>query len=377
MEKNTYGLVLSGGGARGSYQAGVLLALSEIFQSESIKNPFEIYTGVSAGAINATMLAAEAQDFPLAVKKLCDLWGRITPEQVFYTDAMHLGRLGMKWMGELSLGALTGTTAGKALLETAPLNTLLRENINYEKIQTNLELKNLKALGLTAIDYKDSMAITFVQSLENKSWRKAKKVSEPAMIQTEHVMASSAIPLLFPPIQVDQRYFGDGCVRNTHPCGPAIYLGANKLFIVGVKSLNLVGSLTPLTKSPSVARVLNVILNAILLDGIELDVERLYRVNEFIRQIPASHRNQLNYKTVDYVWISPSEDIGNKAMQSAQNLPRLIKYLIKGLGSLEEANEIISYLLFDPQFCSQLIEMGFDDGMKAKKQIVEFITKKD
>ncbi len=371
-QKSKIGLVLSGGGARGAYQVGVLNAISQIIQEEKIEKTIDILSGVSAGAINASMLAAHANDFHLGTKKLSDLWSQITADQVFYTDPLNLGKLGFKWMSELSLGGLSGSTPGRALLDTTPLKSLLNKNIPYEQIQTHLEDGSLAALAITAIDYKDSTAVTFIQSKLNKAWKKARRHSESARISTDHIMASSAIPLLFPPGNVDTRYFGDGCVRNTHPCGPSIYLGAEKLIVIGVRTATSTATERghDLTKAPSVARVLNILLNAVLLDGVELDIERLERVNDFIRMVPQQNQGAINYKAIDYAWISPSIDIGELAAAKAHRLPRMIRYLIKGLGTLEEAHEIISYLLFDPDFCSQLIDLGFQDGMKQKDDIL-------
>lgn len=373
------GLVLSGGGARGAYQVGVMAALSEILQENKVKFKIDYFTGVSAGAINATYLASQSQDLHQACVKLVDLWKELQSEDIFYTDAVNLGKIGLKWMGELSLGGLKGPTPGRALLDTSPFKDLLDKNIDYNAIETNLKEKHYSALAITSLDYQSSNSITFIQGKADvPSWSKNRKISERADIKAEHIMASAAIPMLFPPVQVDERWFGDGCVRNTHPCSPAIYMGAEKLFIIGVRQTGISAyeqRVLQSNKAPSVARVINVLLNAILLDGIELDVDRLQRVNNFIEQVPESHRSKLNYKPIDYFWISPSADLGEIAARKSSKLPRVIRYLIKGLGSLEEASEIVSYLLFDPSFCGQLIELGYEDAMKQKEQIKIFFEK--
>jgi NTE family protein len=297
-------------------------------------------------------------------------------EEIFFTDAVNLGKIGLKWMSELSLGGFIGSTPGRALLDTTPLRQMLDKSLDYGMIEKNLAEKHYSALALTAVDYQSSNSITFVQAQnDHATWNKARKISETAKISAEHIMASAAIPLLFPPVKVDDRWFGDGCVRNTHPCSPSIYLGAEKLVIVGVrKQGNSVYEEKYMMahRPPSVGRVINVILNAVLLDGVELDVERLERVNEFIRKVPETHHGHLNYKLVDYFWISPSADLGEIAARKSSRLPRVIRYLIKGLGTLEEASEIVSYLLFDPSYCSQLIELGYEDAMKQKENLVRF-----
>lgn len=371
-------LVLSGGGARGAYQVGVIAAISDILQKHSIESRFHFYSGVSAGAINATFMATNAEDFHSASRKLVDLWSHIESDQVFYTDAVHLGKIGLKWMGELSLGGLTGTSPGRALLDTAPLSTLLKKNLELEKIAQNIKNGKLDGLAISAVDYQTSRSVSFVQGKEGlSSWNKYRRHSERAEIEVPHVMASSAIPLLFPPIQVDTRYFGDGCVRNTNPCGPSIYMGANKLVIIGVRKQGSTADehrAILSDRAPTVARVLNVLLNAVLLDGVELDVERLQKVNDFINKTPTELRGQLLYKPIDYVWISPSKDIGEIAISRANRLPRIIRYLLKGLGTLEDASEIVSYLMFDPSFCSQLIEVGYEDAMAQKDELIKLHT---
>lgn len=369
-----YGLVLSGGGARGAYQVGVIHALATLLDEWKIENPFSIYSGVSAGAISSSYLASQCDDFTRASKGLVDLWSQLTSDQIFRTDAMTLGKIGLQWMGELSFGSL-GSNAGttRALLDTSPLKKLISDNMDFSKLARNLENKHLKALALTALDYRDSTAVTFVQGQKNlPEWQKPRKVCEKTILKPEHIMASSAIPLLFPPVQVDDRYFGDGCVRNTHPCSPTIYLGARKLVIIGVRSQNQTAYDAHAMldkKPPSTGRVLNVLLNSILLDGVDLDVERMKKVNEMVAWIPEDKKATVPYKGIEYVWICPSKDIGQVAAQKSKHLPKLIRFLIKNLGTIEEASEIVSYLLFEREFTTTLIEMGFEDGMKAKDQI--------
>lgn len=379
MATKKIGLVLSGGGARGAYQVGVMAAAADILKQAGEEFKIDIFSGVSAGAINAGFLASESQDLTEACHKLVNLWKSLESRNIFYTDAVNLGKVGLKWMSELSLGALTGTSPGRALLDTAPLKDLLDKNIDYSAIRRNLKDKHFSALAITAVEYQSSNSITFVEGQEGWSpWNKSRKLSEDTHIQSEHIMASSAIPLLFPPQPVDDRWFGDGCVRNTHPCSPSIYLGAEKLFVIGVRQQ---ASMTPLDerlikadKAPSVARVINLLLNAVLLDGIDLDVQRMERVNEFINTVPEAHRSVLNYKPIDFFWISPSADLGEIAARKSSRLPRVIRYLIKGLGTLEEASEIVSYLLFDPSYCGQLMEIGYEDAMKQKERLLQFFT---
>jgi NTE family protein len=372
-------LVLSGGGARGAYQAGVLTAIAEIVSKHNIQSPFQVYTGVSAGAINTAYMAAGAHEFALTAQRLASLWGNIHSEMVFKTDAVSLGKIGLSWMGELSFGGLTGGSHGKSLLDTSPLGDLIRNNINFSKIKENIEQGLLRSVAVTALDYKTSETITFVEGhQEVPHWKRSRRHSETTHLQADHIVASSAIPLLFTPGKVDERFFGDGCVRNLMPLSPALHLDASSLMVVGVRKVEQTAYEERVLRNnnaPSVARVVNVILNSVLLDGIEVDIERLNRINNFLKEIPDQYHNNLNFKTIHHVWIHPSEDIGLIAASMARKLPRVIRYLLKGLGPLEDASEIVSYLLFEPEFCSRLIEIGYKDAMVQQDAITEFLLR--
>lgn len=370
-------LVLSGGGARGAYQVGVLQAIAEVVLQNKIQKPFSIYTGISAGAINAGFLACGADDFCLSARKLGDLWGSLTSDQIFKTDAVSLGKIGLKWMGELSLGGMSGTTPGRSLLDTEPLSELIRNNCNFSKIRKHIDSGDLHAVAVTALDYKTSTTISFIQGNDTvKPWARSRRQSERIeQLKTEHIMASSAIPILFPPARADDRYFGDGCVRNVTPCSPAIHLRASKLFVVGVRKPSDTQYEKMVQQSshpPSVARVVNVLLNSVLLDGVDVDIERMSRINEFLSRVPEEHHDRLNFKKMDYVFINPSEDIGSIAASMSSRLPRIIRYLLKGLGPLEEASEIMSYLMFEKDFTQHLIEVGYEDGLQQKENIIKF-----
>lgn len=369
-------LILSGGGARGAYQSGVINAIAEISAKLGVRQPFKIFTGASAGAINSSFLAARANDFLTASEKLSQLWSELKTDQVFLSDPLSLGKIGLKWMRDLPLGGLTGQSAGPSLLNTEPLRTLILENIDFGQIQNFIDKKALSALAITAVDYHTSMASTFVQGdASHQMWVRSRRFSEKVSINPDHVMASAAIPLLFPPIKVGDRFYGDGCIRNQAPMSPALHLGANRIIVVGVRRQTNVtepfknGSPT----EPTMARIFNVLLNAVLLDGIELDVERMNRINEFMDRLPPNYQEVMNFKKVECCWIHPSFDIGQLAYEHARKLPRFIRYLLRGLGPNEDAKEIISYLLFDPEFCQKLILNGYEDAMKQKDQIEKLI----
>ena len=371
------GLVLSGGGARGAYQVGVLSAIAEISRDLGLKNPFTVYSGVSAGAINTAYLASGSKDFYETTQGLVDLWKNLTADQVFYTDPFSLGKMGIQWLEDISLGRLKGRSVDRSLLDTSPLKDLLQNHINFDQIQRNIVSGKLRAAAVTAMDYQTTTGVTFVQGTEDvKMWSKPRRHSERTQIRMEHVMASAAIPLLFPPVQVAMSFYGDGCIRNQSPCGPAIDLGAQTLIVIGVrKTVDVLEyeaathNRADLLKPPSVAKVVNVLLNAVMLDGIEVDLERLEHINKIIQHMDLPHARHKNASVIDYCLISPSVDIAKVAQEYSQRLPRIIRYFIRAVGTLQDAKEIISYLLFEPEFCSRLIDIGYKDGIAQREHI--------
>ncbi len=368
------GLVLSGGGARGAYQAGVIKGIADICRDAGIAQPFPIITGVSAGAINAAYLAAGADNFSLAADNMVALWKSLTADKVFKTDALSAGRSGLKFLTDATLGAFYRKKFARSLLDTSPLRKLLDETIPFKRIDENLQAGHLTALGITAMNYSNSTSVNFVQSAQEfPMWERSRRKSEKAWISAEHVMASSALPLFFPPVAIADEHYGDGCLRNTAPLSPAIHLGAERLLVVSVRRPD--GLTPPPTTSmePTVARVLGVILNALLLDAVDVDMERMARINQTLSLIPDGARNSAGLKKVDYMWLRPSKDIGNLAGDLFDRLPRVIKYLVGGLGSSKEASEMTSYLLFDPDFCGLLVQTGYDDTMSGRTEILRFL----
>jgi len=363
-------LILSGGGARGAYQAGVLKGLAEILPDKK-NSPFKIISGVSAGAINGAKLACDIESFSNAIEKLIFLWSQITTDQVFKTDFLS--------MNKFSFGLL-GNSEKKmdALLDTAPLLDFLNEHCDYKKIKKNMSSGIIDSLIITANNYTTGSATSFVQTSAAKlNWKDSLKQASLAEINAHHVMASSAIPILFSPVKIDSQYYGDGCVRNNTPCSPALRMGADKIFVIGVrtkmtsviKNRSEKQSLTD--QAPSMVRIFNNLLNAVLLDSVEQDVNRIQKINKLLTLVDQSASQKL-FKEIPALSISPTADIGELAREQAHHLPRLIRMTISALGSLDEASEILSYLLFEPHFCRKLIKIGYNDALNSKEQIENF-----
>jgi NTE family protein len=368
------GLVLSGGGARGAYQAGVIKGIAQIAKEAGIDKPLPIITGVSAGAINASYLAATCENFEVAAEKMAALWCGITADQVFRTDALAAGRSGLRFLSDITVGAMYRRKLARSLLDTSPLRKLLNASIPFENIQKNILAGHLDALAVSAMNYTTSNSITFVQGHDQiPMWTRSRRFSTRTDITADHVMASAAIPVFFPPGPVADDHYGDGCLRNTAPLSPAIHLGADRLLVVSVRRPDSAAVPETTKIEPSLARIIGVILNALLLDAVEIDMERMSRVNQTLSHVSDPLRESLQLRQVDFLWIRPSQDIGHLAGELYERLPRVIKYLVSGLGSHKEAAELTSYLLFDPEFCGRLVQLGYDDAMASRDSIRKFL----
>jgi len=372
------GLVLTGGGARGAYQAGVLQGIAEITAKHGKAVPFGVISGASAGAINASFVAAAADDFTSAMARLAKFWGSLHSGSVFRTDVRSLARIGFNWAGDLTMGSLKGSKRARALFDTTPLQQLIADSIPFRRIRANLDSGIIQACEVSALDYRTSENVSFIMSRTPiAEWVHPRRRSVFSEIAAQHVLASSAIPLLFPPVNVEGRHYGDGCVRNPAPFSPAIRLGASRLLIVGVRHGRSPGvprpENLPSALRPSIARILGVVINAVMMDTVEHDIDRLARLNAVVRGVPNEYRQQMPLKEIEFLAIQPSEDLGEMAAQQFHRLPAAIQYVVRGLGSRTEASELVSYLLFEPSFCRLISELGRQDAHRRQDEIAAFL----
>jgi NTE family protein len=370
MAKPRSALVLSGGGARGAYQAGLLSGLREIGVLPRDRPPFEVYVGSSAGSINAGMLAAYADDFDKGIERLTEIWATLEPQQVFRTDIRSLGSIGVRWAWDLSFGGALRQVQPKSLLDTEPLHDLL-ERIPLDRLDAHVRSGALYALAIAATDLYTANGALFIHGEPSiELWERSRWTIERAQIRAEHLMASSAIPIFFPSIKIGRRYFADGCIRNTAPLSPAIHLGADRIVAIGVQ-----GPGRPLSSKkvppPTIAEIAGVLLDAVMLDAVEADVEHSKRVNQSIVHCRSSDPDN-PFRKVEVLWLSPSADFGEIAAKLSARVPPIVRYLMRGLGPDEAITELLSYLLFDPAFCGRLIEMGRRDAHASRPQIEEF-----
>lgn len=366
------GLVLTGGGARGAYQAGVLKAVCEITDTMGVAQPFPILSGVSAGAVNAGFLAAYADDMRVAIQQLCFMWGSVRTSMIFRVDAWSLLKIAFKGVAELLFGGAIAAKRSRSLLDTRPLQDFTRRSVPYSRIQKNIDNGHLHALAVTAVSYSDGASHTFFQGHPDiQTWKRLLRKSSRTVIGAEHILASGAIPLLFMPIQLRGGYYGDGSLRNTTPLSPAIKMGAERLLVIGTRQTRNVGMSND-NYQASPARVISVLLNSVLLDAIDFDYERLTRVNATLSQLPKGASTEL--RPIKVCIIRPSADIGAIASEQADQMPRLLSHLVGGLGSRQESADLISYLLFEPAFTHWLMDLGYRDGMAQKDEIREFYS---
>jgi len=383
------GLVLTAGGARGAYQAGVLKRIGELVEKRRLAYPFPIIAGSSAGAINGTMLAA-GPSFAVAAGRLADLWCNIDVGQVFRTDPVALARTGALLARDLSLGGVIGGGFTHSFFDTAPLRDLLARQLALDGIGDAVRRGDLYALAISATSYHSGRAFTFVEGRAGHPvWTKSRRVCLPAKITVEHVLASSSIPILFPPVLVrspGEGYFGDGGLRQVTPLSPAIRLGARRLFAIGVRCAAAADVLSEVElgqsqrwnnqrttlASPPLAQVCGVFLNAIFLDHLDADLDHLQRMNELVATYERDHhgrdpgpRQGLRepMRIIEPFVLSPSEDIALVARQFENRMPAVIRYLLDGLGTPNsESADLMSYLLFDSGFTRALVDIGYGDA---------------
>ncbi len=366
-------LVLSGGGARGAYQVGVLQGLLEIGAFGDGDPVFDVLVGSSAGAINAALLAAYADDFQKGVEHLDRVWTSVEPTQVFRTDLRSLGGIGARWVRDLSFGGLLRRVTPKSLLDTSPLRDLLAEHIAFERIDSNIESGRLRALAMPATDLYTADGILFLDAKPDVPlWQRGRWSVERTPIRVDHVMASSAIPVFFPSVQIDGRHLGDGSVRNTAPLSPAINLGARRIVAIGVRQPSLRTGKVRRLEPPSLAQVAGALLDAVMLDAIGVDVEHSERVNQSVVACPNGSTEQ-GFRLVDVLWLSPKRHFHEIAAEFADRIPAIIRYLMRGLGSDEETTELASYLLFDSTYCRRLVEIGYSDVIERRGEVESFL----
>ena len=366
------GLVLTGGGARAAYQVGVVKAVRDIL-GNPVKNPFPILCGTSAGAINATTLAVYADDFSRGVANLLEVWENMHCHHVYRTDAAHIMRSGLRWLGAMMLLSRHNPVS---LLDSSPLKDMLERTLAFERIQDHIDSGALYAVSVTASGYTTGQSVSFFQGGSGlEGWERNQRIGAAVSLKLDYLLASSALPFIFPAVKVHREYFGDGSVRQIAPISPALHLGADRVLVVGTGRQTPDQARARSNVYPSVAQIAGHALNSIFLDGLSVDLERLERINRTLKLIPPEKLAEANLplRPVKVLFISPSQPLERIAARFVHELPATVRFILRPTGALNRSgSNLVSYLLFEESFCRTLIDLGYQDTASREQEVRAF-----
>lgn len=371
------GLVLTGGGARAAFQVGVLKAVRDILGSPA-KNPFPILCGTSAGAINTTTLAVFADHFSRGVGNLLEVWENMHCHHVYRTDTASIMRSGMRWLGAMMLLSRHNPVS---LLDNEPLREMLERTLDFERIQQHIDSGALYAASVTASGYTTGQSVSFFQGGSGlEGWERNQRIGAAVSLKLDYLLASSALPFIFPAVKVHREYFGDGSVRQIAPISPALHLGADRVLVVGTGRQSPDQARARSNIYPSLAQIAGHALNSIFLDGLSVDIERLERINRTVSLVPPEKLAGAGValRPVKILFITPSQPIERIAARFVHELPRSVRFILRPTGALNRSgSNLASYLLFEEPFCRALIDLGYQDTAGREKEVREFFEGTD
>jgi NTE family protein len=368
----TVGLVLTGGGSRSAYQVGVLLALAELMPRA--RNPFQVIVGTSAGAVAAGVLASEAHHWRRAVAGLERVWANFRSEQVFHVDPVHMVRAGVHWVLALVSGGLV-LTPPKSLLDNSPLRELLGIHVDCAGIRRSIARGHLRALALCSTSYVTGQSVAFYDGVDScTDWARVQRCGRRTELTLDHLMASAAIPLLFPPMRLSDEYFGDGAMRQLNPLSPAIHLGADRLLIIGVRARRAAGVAVNRshTAMPTPGEIFGYMLDTLFTDQIYGDLEQVERINQLYQASPSAARG---LRQVETLMLAPSVDPREIAARHTGEMPQGLRALLRVIGGRDASGyQLASYLTFEAGYTRELIELGYRDAMEARSALMAFMS---
>ena len=374
MRTSKTGLILTGGGARAAYQVGVIKAVRELLPMPE-RNPFHIVCGTSAGAINAAALAVFADNFDAAVQNLIEVWENFRAYHVYRSDPIGIiAKSATHWLAAM---LRIRRSSPISLLDNAPLGEMLRRSLDLGRIQENIDTGALYALSITCSGYTSGQSVSFYQGGPGVvAWERTQRVGSATALRVEHLMASSALPFIFPAVKINREFFGDGSMRQIAPISPALHLGADRVLVIGSGRQNGEPARVNSNTYPSLAQIAGHALNSIFLDSLNLDIERVARINRTISLIPHDKAKEagMALRKIDVLVMSPSQQISRIATRFLGELPLSVRFMLRGVGAMSRnGSNLASYLLFERGFCRALIDLGYQDTMARRAEMLEFL----
>jgi NTE family protein len=371
------GLVLTGGGARAAYQVGVLKAVRDIL-GNPVKNPFPIVCGTSAGAINAASLAVFADDFTRAVGNLLEVWEHMHCEHIYRTEWRHILRTGAKWLAAMMLISRNNPIS---LLDNQPLREMLERNLDFNQIQHHIDAGALYAVCITASGSTSGQSVSFFQGGSGlEGWERNQRIGAAVPLKIDLLLASAALPFIFPAVKFNREYFGDGSMRQIAPVSPALHLGADRVLIVGTGRQNTDQARARSNVYPSLAQIAGHALNSIFLDSLAVDIERLERINRTVKLIPPERLSDsaVQLRPVKVLFITPSQPIERIAARFLHELPASVRFVLRPTGALNRSgSNLASYLLFEESFCRALVDLGYQDTASREAEVRDFFDTRE